>query len=779
MKTTLPALVWLCLPFALLGQETNNNAVSDANTPASPQSVQRLDTFTILGSPDQVFEIPGSASFIDLGELSSFNYDNIDQAIRRVPGVYVRTEDGYGLFPNISIRGVGSMRSSNITVMEDGVLSAPAPYSNPAAYYTPTTGRMRGLEVIKGSSQVKYGPQITGGALNYLSTEVPQQAAGYAKFIYGTDNDARAHLWYGDRFETELGTFGYLGEIYYRQTDGFKQIDGTAASSSSSDTGFTKFEPMVKLFWEPKTSAYQRFEFKAGYTDMDADETYLGLTTEDFRRNPNRRYAASRFDTIETENIRTYLRHIIEPNVDTRISTTAYYNDFSRAWYKLHDVRGQVITGGVPQFDGNGDPILGSNTNLSEALASPGSSELAVLKGEGAGSLRVRNNNREYKSYGIQTVVDHNFDVGATRHDIQLGIRLHEDYEDRFQNQDVYTQNANGGITNIARGAPGSQDDRRGTTTALAVSLSDQIQYADWTFTPGVRWEHVRYKNNNRMNGTRAREELDVFAYGIGALYKFDERHFVFGNVFRGFALPSPGAATGNDKIQEETSDAFELGYRYRNADHALQAEVIFFHTRFNDLIVPDNIGGAGAGGTENVGKARTQGIELSIGYDFAKANNMSFSLPAYVAFTYTDAELRNKVDAGGGGGAPVESIFAGGRKGAALPYVPDYQISFGLGFEKGPLGLYADAVYVDSTYGTASNVSNELRPDGTNDARFGKNDAYFLLDLSGSYQLTDQARLLIGVNNALDREYLASRLPHGPRPGQGRFWYGGVEFSF
>lgn len=754
-------LLLLTVPFALNGQTATETVQPSAERNAIP----RLDTLTMIGSPDRVFEIPGSASFVDLEALGAFNYDNIDQAIRRVPGVYYRTEDGFGLFPNVSIRGIGSMRSSNITVMEDGILSAPAPYSAPSAYYTPTTGRMRGLEIIKGSSQVKYGPQITGGAINYLSTAIPDQAKGYAKFIYGSDNDRRAHLWYGDTFDTEAGTFGYLTEIYYRSNDGFKRIDGTAASNSSSDTGFTKFEPMVKLFWEPNVSTYQRFEFKIGYTDLDADETYLGLTTDDFWQNPFRRYPASRFDTIETEHIRTYLRHIIEPSVDTRISTTAYYNDFSRAWYKLHDVNG-----------GSG------NTSLSEALASPGSAELDVLRGEGAGSFRVRNNNRDYKSYGLQTQIDHNFDLGTTQHALQLGIRLHEDYEDRFQEQDTYTQAANGAITNIARGAPGSQDNRRGTTTALAVSLSDTITYENWTFTPGIRWEHARFDNNDRRPGGVCRKTtIDAFAYGVGALYDIDEKHSVFANAFRGIALPSPSGATGNDKLGEETSNAFELGYRFRDVEKALQAEVIVFHTRFDNLIVPDNIGGTGAGtgNAENVGKARTQGLELSVAYDFAKANKMSFSLPAYVALTLSDAELRNDVNAGGGGGGPVESIFAGGRKGAQLPYVPEYQISFGLGFERGAFGLYADAIYVDSTFGTASNVSYEERPDGTPDARFGKNDAYFLLDLSARYQLNETVTLIGGINNALDREYLASRLPHGPRPGQGRFWYGGVEFSF
>ncbi|MEC7641842.1 MAG: TonB-dependent receptor plug domain-containing protein [Nitrospinota bacterium] len=730
---------------------------------------------SIIGSKYNVKDIAGSAAYLDVQDIREHGVEDINRVLRRVPGVNLREEDGYGLFPNISLRGVDPARSSKVTIMEDGVLMAPAPYSAPSAYYIPNTGRMSGIEVLKGSSQIKYGPHSTGGAINFLSTPIPTTSQVYQKSSFGMYNELRSHSYFGNTEQLAGGgRFGYVIEYYTRGTTGFKELDALADNDTTgppglrgeANTGFDRQEPMLKVFWEPKTNLYQRIEAKFGFSNLDANETYSGLNSADFDSNPYRRYAVSRFDEIESTQFRTYVRHLIELNNATSLVTTVYGNTFNRNWQKLDKI---------------------NNTSQSVVFAAPNSANYTIATGYGDGNdFTVKSNNRTYYMYGVQFDLKHKKTIGKINHEFELNVRHHYDQIRRKQWQETYTTGANGGITAVSASRRGSKDNRKQATWATAVNLSDKMKSGKWTFTPGVRTETLKQEycddDTNCANETVEGSRTYTVIVGGGSLkfdaYDIDGRDLdFFTGMHRGF---SPAGPRSNIKsgVKHETSIGIEIGTRYKNAKKAFAGELVLFHTSFDNLVVPASIGGVGGSSTdgENLGEVRSMGIELSASYDPGLANNWSYQMPMYFAATGTNAEFVGDDTAGS---TEEETIFAGSRDGNNVPYIAPFQVSFGVGWIYDKYSLSFDANYQSEMYADGSNTcSNGNANTGTPNERFGCIEDRLVVDASAGYQWSDKVRTFATAKNIFNEEYMVSRQPHGPRPGLPFTLMAGLEFN-
>ncbi|MCH2187382.1 TonB-dependent receptor plug domain-containing protein, partial [Myxococcota bacterium] len=454
-----------------------------------------IETITILGSRSETRYLPGSGQVLDTQTIRAQSNDDIGRILSQVPGVYVRQEDGNGLFPNVSMRGVDTTRSAKVTVMMDGILAAPAPYSSPAAYFSPNAARMSSIEVLKGSSQIRFGPHTTGGVLNYITTPITDNFESYGKALYGDFNEAQIHLYTGGMMEeTRFGQFGFVAEAYLRRSDGFMTIDPTTGAPDPGNTGFTTVEPMLKFAWEPPTQQYQRLELMFGYTYSDARETYLGKSEADFSADPLARYSTTRFADVDRQHYRASLNHTTQwPEESflggTELTTRGYYTYFERDWFKAQAIKSIDTTGdGIPNFN---EPIglarALANSGVPIAPDSPDSvpgtigMPLELLRGQRAGELFLQSNDRQYTTMGLEQTAQIPFQTGEFLHEVTTGWRYHFDAIRRLQRLDIYDFSTNGANTGRTIGQDGSGGNNYEDTSALALYLEDEIIFGDFS----------------------------------------------------------------------------------------------------------------------------------------------------------------------------------------------------------------------------------------------------------------------------------------------------------
>lgn len=694
-----------------------------------------LEHVVIIGSQDAAKKMSGSAFVIDEAELERFEYSDIHRILRQVPGVYIQQEDGYGLRPNIGIRGAGGHRSEKITLMEDGVLIAPAPYSGPSAYYFPTTGRMNSVEVLKGPATIQYGPYTVGGAVNLVSTPIPEAAAGSVLVEIGEDGEDRIHAWYGESEDT----YGWLVETHQHNADGFKDID-----HSSRKTGLDKEDYMVKLRLNTDSSAqyYNQFDIKLQYSTEISDQSYLGISDADFNSDPNRRYGMSELDQMDNEHASVTLSHLIKLSDELSLKTTAYYNDFERDWYKL----------------GNGGGYVDA-ANAGSVI------DQAILDGSfDVTGLQVKHNARQYESYGLQAELSWKLELAGMQHDLDIGGRIHEDEVDRYQPVDIFDQ-VNGSLVYQTTSAPSASNNRVQEAEALSLYVMDNITVTDkLDVTAGIRYEdidteEVRYSDleARRVVDSKKSNNTEEILLALGATYQLNDQWSVLGGVHQGFA-PADGGAVNQDP---EESTNYEVGIRF--AQDKLFVEAIYFFSDYENSVkyctVSNSCGGQTSGSISQ-GEAEIEGLELLVNYDLS--NNARYSIPVSFTYTYTDAEFTQSSDDGD---------F---EKGDLKEDIPENQWAASIGYVAASgWDAYLNASYMDETC-----IDNTCDRAGV-DTTYLETDDLLVFDLSASYPLNTQTRVYAKVDNLLDDQEIVSRKPDGARANKPRTIYLGLKVSF
>ena len=720
-----------------------------------------IEEVLIVGERAPIDQAVGGAYHLGQEDLQRLGHADIQRIIRQVPGVSVQVEDGYGLRPNISIRGVATERSGRITLLEDNVLIAPAPYSAPSAYYFPTAGRMAAVEVLTGPAAISQGPYTIGGALNMLSTPIPAAPAGFALLEGGEDATWRLHAHYGGR--NEAG-FGFLVETHQWRSDGFQDVD------RGGDSGLDLDDYTIKVSYAPDDSDH-RLDLKYQHADQKSEQSYLGLTDADFAADPLRRYGLSALDHIKTKHKQIIARYHWTPSDAIALSAAFYDNRHERNWFKTEGI----------DFNGSANAQSLSRTswanvvqaiNRGTSLGGLAPTELqAILRGTrdtAPGSIQIRSNAREYFSRGYQTHLTWRASTGGFAHQLNFGVRHHEDEEDRLQRNSSYSQ-VDGTLRLDDEGLLGNAGNRLQEAQAWAFFLIDEILWGNWKFTPGVRFESIDQQRTRwEIRGGRTldpasraeenfrssrRNKTKVWLPGMGAVYVLNERLSFFGGAHKGFTAPSnaPG-------VNEETALNYEAGLRF--AEERFSAEATWFLSDYDNLL-GECTASSGTdcviGDAFNGDAATVLGLELRLGVELLPNN--AFNLPVSLAYTHLNGEFDTDI--------ADTDFFGSVRKGDPLPYIPGHQLHLTIGLEKAAWDLFLSANYIDAVCTRAS-----CGP-------FERTDSALVLDAYLDYRVTDNIEVFARVENLSREKAIMGRKPYGARPNKDRTASLGVRLTF
>ena len=730
MKTFISILFKLLVVTSLYSNELNVNKIDTV-----PLDEILIKPNRILGSKFMAKNRTGAAYYLSFEELTEYISIDVNRSLNRISGINLYEEDGFGLRPNISIRGTSPERSSKIVIMEDGIPIAPAPYSASSAYYFPSIGRMQAVEVLKGSSQIQYGPYTTGGAINFVSTEIPDKSKVKLETNIGNFNSAKTYALFGNTKEN----FGYMFEYLNYNSDGFKSL----VNNFNSGFDISEITSKIKYQFVKDKKTVQSLELKFHHYDEISNETYLGLTDLDFNNDPFLRYPASQNDNMDAEHLQYMLTHEFLFNDKLKLTSNLYFNEFKRNWYKLDDV----------VFENNSQKI-------SKVISNPEQypNHFSIINGslDYNSSLKVKANNRKYISKGFQTKFDyHWYANNGGFNDLEIGLRFHYDEEDRFQWEDIYGINDEEMYLETL-GELGAQGNRISSAKSIASYVMYKYKINGLTVSPGIRYESINLFRDDYGSSNPDRDEsslttrenvVSVIIPGVGFNFNLNNRISTFGGIHKGFS--PPGNSTGQ---KAEESINIELGFRLKS--QIFGAEIIFYRNDYSNLLGNDLAASGGTGELDpfNAGEALVSGLELMFNGSFFENFNATFS------YTLTNAKFLSDFGSN-------EDIWGEVSYGDRIPYIPQHQLNTNLSYTNGKLNFNLNGNYKGKLYTQADGLKS-ISPQ-------------FIVDFSVEYEINSNVILKSNIINLLNKKYAVSSVPAGLRPGHPFGIFSGLQINF
>lgn len=521
------------------------------------QQVVVLPTIQVIGSQeDSISKIPGAAVIVSQEQIQQFTPSSTEEILKRVSGVYVKPEEESAIVANIGMRGISSADYKTL-ILEDGVPVAAGLFVGNGRYYNPRIQRMDSIEVLKGSSALRYGPMNIGGVVNYR-TKQPKDGA-LVDLSIGSWDTYNTTVELGGSSPTKDSNVGAI--LSWAKSDGFM------------DKSYEMKDAVIKAGTAIGDNQWVGVKFT--HYENDANISYRGQFLGEYHAKKKNNPAPD--DWFLTERNSFDINHRWDINPDTELQTLLYWSEMNRDYWRY-----------------------GVNATASQAA------------GRWIYTDNVSGNNRAFERIGAETRLIAKNTIFNIPGEAEIGLRLMN------EKMDDVTINAKRATPRSGTTAKDTKDSAKSVALYAQnrFDISDQL-----SVTPGVRVERYEQQRDDKQKNETVKTSNTEVMPGLGVTYQFIPAVQLYASVYKAFSPALNGDSLSgmkDQKLEAETAVSWELGLR--GQQDAVRYELTAFRMDFDNQIIPANSNSdfqsTNGGKTYNQGLEGAVSLEFENGFD-------------------------------------------------------------------------------------------------------------------------------------------------------------------
>ena len=490
------------------------------------QQIVVLPTIQVIGSQeDSISKIPGAAVIVSQEQIQQFTPNSTEEILKRVSGVYVKPEEESAIVGNIGMRGISSADYKTL-ILEDGVPVAPGLFVGNGRYYNPRIQRMDSIEVLKGSSALRYGPMNIGGVVNYR-TKQPKDGA-LVDLSIGSWDTYKTTVELGGSSPTKDSNVGAI--LSWAKSDGFM------------DKSYEMKDAVIKAGTAIGDNQWVGVKFT--HYENDANISYRGQFLGEYHAKKKNNPAPD--DWFLTERNSFDINHRWDINPDTELQTLLYWSEMNRDYWRY-----------------------GVNATASQAA------------GRWIYTDNVNGNNRAFERIGAETRLIAKNTIFNLPGEAEIGLRVMN------EKMDDVTINATRATPRTGTTAKDTKDSAKSVALYAQnrFDISDQL-----SVTPGVRVERYEQQRDDKQKNETVKTSNTEVMPGLGVTYQFIPAVQLYASVYKAFSPALNGdslSGVKDQKLDAETAVSWELGLR--GQQDAVRYELTAFRMDFDNQIIPAN----------------------------------------------------------------------------------------------------------------------------------------------------------------------------------------------